>query len=107
MTETIEPNLTQGDNTEAFGQHLMKINLRDPDHLLDNHSISKCEIRFACGVKKSYQNPQFPLIIDLTEDESDKMKVGNNTATIKIWDELGRPVTPKGSQVIVVGARKV
>ena len=102
-----EVNLVQGDNTEAFGQHLMRISLRDPDHLLDGHSISKCEIRFACGVRKTYEKPQFPLLVDLNDEESQKMLVGNNTATIKIWDELGRPVTPKGSQVIVVGARKV
>lgn len=100
-------NMIQGDNTAAFGQHLMRINLLDPDGLLVNHSISKCEIRFACGVKKSYQNPTFPLVIDLTEEESQKMLVGKNTATIAVWDELGRKVTPKGSQVLVVGARKV
>lgn len=102
-----EENLIQGDNTAAFGQHLMRINLRDPDHLLDGHSISKCEIRFACGVKKVYDKPQFPLVVDLTEEESQKMLVGDNTATIAIWDELGRKATPKGAQVIVVGARKV
>ena len=107
MANKEEDNLIQGDNTAAFGQHLMRINLLDPDGLLENHSISKCEIRFACGVKKTYQNPTFPLIIDLTEEESQKMLVGNNTATIAVWDELGRKATPKGSKVVVVGARKV
>ena len=102
-----EENLIQGDNTAAFGQHLMRITLNDPDGLLVNHSISKCEIRFACGLVKKYEKPKFPLVIDLTEDESQKMLVGNNTATIAIWDELGRKATPKGAQVIVVGARKV
>lgn len=102
-----EDNLTLGDNTAAFGQHLMRINLLDPDGLLVGHSISRCEIRFACGLKKTYENPKFPLVIDLTEEESQKMLVGNNKASMAVWDEKGRKATPKGSQVLVVGARKV
>lgn len=102
-----EPNLIQGDNTAAFGQHLLRITLNDPDGLLEHHSISKCEIRFACGLVKSYTNPTFPLLIDLTEQESQRMLVGNNTAVLAVWDELGRKVTPKGGQLIIVGARKV
>lgn len=103
----IEPNLTQGDNTAAFGQHLLRITLNDPDGLLEHHSISKCEIRFACGLVKSFLNPVFPLVVDLTEQESQRMLVGNNTAVMAVWDEMGRKVTPKGGQLIVVGARKV
>lgn len=102
-----EPNLTQGDNTAAFGQHLLRISLNDPDDVLVGHSISKCEIRFSCGLVKSFQNPEFPLVIDLTEQESQKLLVGDNTAVMAVWDELGRKVTPKGGQVIKVGARKV
>lgn len=107
MTSTEENNLIQGDNTEAFGQHLMRVYLNDPDGVLVGHSISLAEIRFACGLKKSYKNPQFPLTIDLTEEESNKMLVGKNTATLAVWDEKGRKVTPKGGQEIKVGARKV
>ena len=102
-----DTNLTQGDNTQAFGQHLLRITLSDPDNLLQNHSISKAEIRFACGLVKTFENPVFPLIVDLTEQESQRMLVGNNTAVMAVWDELGRKVTPKGAQVINVGARKV
>lgn len=107
MEEEQEDNLTQGDNTAAFGQHLMSVILNDPDNILEGHSISKAEIRFACGLKKTYENPVFPLAIDLTEEESNRMLVGGNTASMAVWDELGRKVTPKGGQIITVGARKV
>lgn len=107
MAEEQETNVTQGDNTAAFGQHLLRLLLRDPDGLLENHSISKCEVRFACGVIKRYENPTFPLTIDLTESESARLLVGDNTASLAVWDELGRKVTPEGGQIIKVGARKV
>jgi len=102
-----EVDLIQGDNTQAFDQHLLRIDLRDPDNVLQGHSISKAEIRFACGVLKTFIKPTFPLLVDLTEQESQRMLVGNNTATLAVWDEKGRKVTPKGGQVITVGARKV
>lgn len=102
-----ETNVIQGDNTKAFGQHFMKILLNDPDNVLEGHSISRAEIRFACGLKKTFVHPVFPLWVDLTEEESEKLKVGNNTANLAVWDELGQKVTPEGGQVIIVGARKV
>lgn len=102
-----EDNLIQGDNTQAFGQHLLRISLLDPDGILEIHSISKAEIRFACGIIKSFDKPTFPLLVDLTEQESQMLLVGNNTASLAVWDELGRKVTPKGGQIIKVGARKV
>lgn len=102
-----EVDLIQGDNTQAFGQHLLRINLRDPDNILEGHSISKAEIRFACGLVKTFDKPTFPLLVDLTEQESQRMRVGNNTASLAVWDEKGRKVTPEGGQLIIVGARKV
>lgn len=105
--ETQQTNLTQGDNTRAFGQHLLRISLRDPDGILERHSISKAEIRFACGLIKSFDKPTFPLLVDLTEEESQRLLVGDNTASLAVWDEEGRKVTPEGGQIIKVGARKV
>ena len=100
-------NLIRGDDSKAFGQNLIRITLSDPDGLLEQHSISKCEIRFSGCVTKTYQNPEFPLLVNLTSEESKKLQAGNNTAVLAVWDELGRKLTAEGGQVIVIGAQKV
>lgn len=100
-------NLIRGDDSQAFGQNLLRITLKDESGLLNNHSISKCEIRFNGCVTKTFENPEFPLIINLTSEESDKLSVGGNKAVMAVWDELGRKVTPEGGQIIVIGAKKV
>ena len=105
MAEKID--LVRGDDSQAFGQNLLRITLSDPDHLLDRHSISKCEIRFSGCVTKTFDNPEFPLVINLTSEESGKLQAGNNTAVMAVWDEEGRKVTPEGGQIINIGARKV
>lgn len=100
-------DLIRGDDSQAFGQNLLRITLSDPDHLLDRHTISKCEIRFNGCVTKVYENPEFPLVINLTSEESAKLSVGNNTAVMAVWDEEGRKLTPEGGQIINIGAKKV
>ena len=100
-------NLIRGDSSTAFGQNLLRITLSDPDGLLENHSISKCEIRFNGCVTKTIENPEFPLVINLTSEESDKLSVGNNTAVMAVWDENGQKLTTKGGQIVVIGAKKV
>lgn len=105
MTDNV--NLISGDDSRAFGQNLLRITLSDPDGLLNNHSISRCEIRFCGCVTKVFENPVFPLIVNLTSEESEKLSVGNNTAVMAVWDEDGRKLTPDGGQIIKIGARKV
>jgi len=102
-----DTNLIRGDSSTAFGQNLLRITLNDPDGLLVNHSISKCEIRFNGCVTKTIENPQFPLVINLTSEESDKLSVGNNTAVMAVWDENGQKLTTKGGQIINIGAKRV
>jgi len=100
-------NMIQGDDSRAFGQNLLRVSLSDPDNLLENHSISKCEIRFNGCLIKSFENPQFPLLINLTSEESNKLAVGSSTATLAVWDENGQKLTAEGGQIIKVGARRV
>ena len=99
-------DLVSGDDSNAFGQNLLRITLKDKDHLLDNHSISKAELNVN-GVTKVFNNPVFPLIINLTSAESEKLACGENMAFLAIWDEEGKKVTPEGGQIINIGARKV
>lgn len=102
-----DSNLIKGDDSQAFGQNLLRITLSDPDGLLNNHRISRCEIRFSGCVAKVFENPVFPLIVNLTSEESERLSVGNNTAVMAVWDEDGRKLTPEGGQIIKIGARKV
>ena len=102
-----DSNLIRGDSSSAFGQTLLRITLSDPDGLLEHHSISKCEIRFCGCVTKTILNPEFPLLINLTSEESDKLSVGGNTAVMAVWDENGQKLTTKGGQIINIGAKRV
>jgi len=102
-----ESNLIRGDSSTAFGQNLLRITLSDPDGLLNNHSISKCEIRFNGCVTKTILNPEFPLVINLTSEESEKLSVGGNNAVMAVWDENGQKLTTKGGQIINIGAKRV
>ena len=100
-------NFRRGDDSQAFGQNLLWINLSDPDGLLENHSISKAEIRFNPSVTKTFLNPVFPLVVNLTSEESANLSVGDNYAVMALWDELGRKLTPEGGKIIKIGERKV
>ena len=104
---TDNANLIRGDSSTAFGQNLIRITLSDPDGLLEHHSISKCEIRFNGCLTKTFMNPQFPLLVNLTSEESNKLSTGNNTAVMAVWDENGEKLTTKGGQILDIGAKKV
>ena len=105
MTDSV--NFRRGDDSKAFGQNLLRINLSDPDGLLVNHSVSKAEIRFNPNVTKVYENPTFPLVVNLTSEESSNLSVGDNYAVMALWDEEGRKLTPEGGKIIKIGERKV
>lgn len=100
-------DLISGDNSEAFGQNLLRITLRDTAGLLDNHTISKAELRIGGGIIKKFENPQFPLIINLSSEESSALAAGQNMAYLALWDEESRKLTAEGGQVIVIGVKKV
>lgn len=100
-------DLTSGDDSQAFGQNLLRITLKDDDGLLNDHSISKAELKINGGVAKVYENPVFPLIINLSSSESEQLAIGQNMAYLAIWDEDGRKLTPEGGQIIVIGVKKV
>ena len=102
-----DTNLIKGDDSQAFGQNLIRITLNDPDGLLNNHSISKCEIRFNGCLSITIDKPVFPLLVNLTSEQSKKLTVGNNTAALAIWDELGRKLTAEGGKIVVVGGQRV
>ena len=85
--------LYRGDDTDAFGNSFITINLATT---LDV-TISKAV--FQCGViKKTFDNPIFPLQIELTALETKSLKA-DNTCYLAVWDEDNKKRTCSGSLI--------
>lgn len=100
--------LTQGDNTQAFGGNFVRINAVYKDsqgNILPLPPMTKAEIRCGCLVK-IIENPTFPLDINFTEEETNKMGV-NNKLFLAVWDENGKKKTPKGFLEFHTSPRRV
>lgn len=84
-------SIYMGDNTAAFGNNFITINLENPQE----YPISKAI--FVCGcLKKTFNNPQFPLVINFTSEETAGFR-NANTCYLVVFDEQGRQKTCKGS----------
>lgn len=93
----------QGDNTAAFGGNFLTINLSYSGEILP--TISRAELKIGC-ICKSFQNPTFPITINLNEDESAKLQA-QNTAYLAVWDAEGRKKTCVGSITFNTQSRRV
>ena len=81
----------KGDNTAAFGGSFVRINLNNPNQL----TVSK--VIFVCGcIKKSIENPTFPLTINLDSAETKKL-LSTNVCYLVAYDDQGRQKTCKGT----------
>lgn len=79
------------DDTNAFFQKFIEIELENQTGL----EISKAIFR--CGrVTKTFENPIFPLPIDLSSDETALLDA-SNTCYLAVFDEQGRKRTCEGS----------
>ena len=83
--------LYKGDDTNAFNNKFLTIDLEG----IENVTISKAE--FKCGtILKTFENPTFPLQIDLNCEETKKL-LRTNCCYLAVYDELGRKRTCKGN----------
>lgn len=81
----------KGDNSGAFGQDFITINLNNPY----GYPISKAI--FVCGcLQKTFQNPQFPLVINFTSQETSNFN-SLNTCYLVVFDQQGRQKTCQGN----------
>lgn len=75
----------KGDNTAAFNNNFINIELDNPSEYV----ISKAE--FVCGcIRKTFENPVFPLIVNFDENDTKKLNF-KNTGYLIVWDEQNRP----------------
>ena len=82
--------LYRGDDTNAFNNKFITIELENAEGLI----ISKAE--FKCGeILKTFENPVFPIEISLSSEETSRL-FQNNSCYLAIYDELGRKHTCNG-----------
>lgn len=81
----------RGDDTSAFNNKFLTIELDNPNNLV----ISKAEIK--CGsITRIIEKPIFPIEINLTSKETETLNA-ENTCYLAVYDELGRKKTCSGS----------
>lgn len=81
----------KSDDTGAFGNSFITINLDNPQ----GYEVSK--VIFVCGcIQKTFDNPVFPLAINLTSDETEKLR-SSNVCYLVAYDNQGRQKTCKGT----------
>lgn len=79
------------DDTGAFGNQFITINLNNPQ----GYTISKAI--FVCGcLKKTFVNPVFPLIVNYTSEESTQFRA-SNVCYLVVYDSQGRQKTCQGT----------
>lgn len=82
----------KGDNTGAFGNNFITINLENPL----SYTITKAI--FVCSrIQKTFENPVFPLVINFNSDETNILFEGNNTCYLIVFDSEGRQLTCEGT----------
>ena len=97
----MENDLYRGDDTDAFGQDYMNINVNVPDGWV----VKKAEWR-AGNVLKTFENPVFPISVVLNKTESIKLQ-NVNVCYLAIYDEQGRKQTCEGSLKFMTRAEVV
>ena len=77
----------KGDDTAAFGGQLIRVNLVNP------HDFVISRLVFVCNsIIKTFDSPVFPLIINLTSEETLKLSL-INVCYFVAYDEEGRQWT--------------
>ena len=87
MTESIY----KGDNTAAFGNNFITINLENPLE----YPISKAVFICNC-ITKTFENPTFPLVINFNSSETSKL-MSKNVCYLVVFDSEGRQKTCQGT----------
>jgi hypothetical protein len=85
----------KGDDTNAFGQNFIKIDLVGSE----GYTISKCI--FQCGpIQKVYIKPQFPIYVNFSKMESKRLNQLSE-CYLQVFDEKGLRQTCKGTLTFI------
>ena len=94
--------ITQGDDTGAFGNTWLVIDLTG---IPEGFVVKKLKLIFG-AVDKDYNNPEFPLPVNLTSAETKILRCGMNTGYVICYDENNHAQTCRGSFTDEVLPRK-
>ena len=94
-------NIYRYDDTDAFGQNFMTINATIPEGWVISKAIWK-----AGSVEKVFQNPVFPITVNLNSEESGKLK-NINTCYLAVYDQNNKKQTCNGSLKFITKAEVV
>ena len=83
--------LYRGDDSGAFGQQLLKVEVNNPHELI----ISRLDIKIGDTIVIPVNNPTFPLFINLTAQQTAILK-DSNKITFACYDQFGLKKTCKG-----------
>lgn len=91
----------KGDDTNAFGQDFIKIDLTGAE----GYTISK--VIFQCGpIQKVYTRPQFPIYVNFTHNESSRL-YQESVCYLQVFDEKGRRQTCEGTLSFTAKAKVI
>lgn len=94
-------SIYKGDDTNAFGQDFIKINLKNAG----DYTISK--VIFQCGpVQKVYTRPQFPIYVNFSHNESVRLQK-ESTCYLQVFDEKGLRQTCEGTLTFTANAKVI
>lgn len=95
-------SIYKGDDTNAFGQEFIKINM--PKNF-EGITISKCI--FQCGpIQKVYHKPQFPIYVNFSHAESKKLPQ-TSECYLQVFDEKGLRQTCIGTLTFTAKAQVI
>ena len=81
----------KGDDTGAFGNNFITVNLDNPL----GYEVTK--VIFVCNCfTKTFENPVFPLVINFSGKETEKLR-SSNVCYLVAYDSEGRQKTCKGT----------
>lgn len=85
----------RADDTNAFGNHLLTIEL-DTSDFDEDVVITKVEIQCGMLTLPPIENPVFPLTLDLNAQQTKQLQ-NNNPVYLRVYDEEGLRQTCEGS----------
>ena len=85
-------SIYKGDDTDAFGFNFLTVILENAEF----YTITKAEIRIGV-VKKTVENPVFPLRISLNKEETAQLNIWCNKCYLAVYDKEGKKYTCEGT----------
>ena len=97
----VQKVIYKGDDTGANGQEFLRIYCQIPT----GYSVSKIAVCITNLEPIEFENPVFPLVVNLTSDQTLRLS-RNNTVTMIAYDEDGLQTTCEGIATFIAKDRR-